>query len=273
MMRRLFALAVVSVVAGSFAFAGSPSASAEIPLQPLIDAAEPGSTLVLEAGTYSGGVIVNKPLTITATDVVIVDGHNVDSVITVEAADVTIENLVIRNSGDSLDREDSGVTSVGVPRVTVRNNTLENTQFGIFLRTAPDSLVVGNTVGSKDVDIARKGDGIRLWECEGTIVDNNTVTGGRDLVFWFTNGIQVTNNTVDHGRYGLHFMYSDDALIQGNNLSDNSVGAFLMYSRRTRIIGNVMANNYGPSGYGVGLKDMDDVVIKDNRFISNRVGL
>ncbi len=272
-MRRLTAIAVASVIAGSLALAGSPSAAAEVPLQPLIDAAEPGSVLLLEAGTYGGGVVVDKPLTITATDLVIVDGHNVDSIFTIEAPDVTIENLVIRNSGDSLDREDSGITSIGVPRVTIRNNVLENTLFGVFLRTAPDSLVVGNTVGSKDVDVARKGDGIRLWECEGTVVDGNTVTGGRDLVFWFTDGIVVTNNTVTHGRYGLHFMYSDDALIQGNNLSDNSVGAFLMYSRRTQILGNVMANNFGPSGYGVGLKDMDDVRIEDNRFISNRIGV
>ena len=272
-MRRLASLAVVCVIAGSLALAGSPPASAELSLQSLIDAAEPGSTLVLEAGTYSGGVTVNKPLTITATDLVIIDAHNVGSVIIVEAPDVTIENLTIRNSGDSLDREDSGITSIGVPRVTIRNNILDNTLFGVFLRTAPDSLVVGNTVGFKDVDVARKGDGIRLWECEGSVVDSNTVTGGRDLVFWFTDGIVVTNNTVTHGRYGLHFMYSDDALIQGNNLSDNSVGAFLMYSRRTQIIGNVMANNYGPSGYGVGLKDMDDVRIEDNRFISNRIGV
>ena len=272
-MRGLISLAVVSVIAGSLALAGSPSASAELPLQPLIDAAEPGSTLVLEAGTYLGGVVVDKPLTITATDLVIIDGHNVGSVFTIEAPDVTIENLTISNSGDSLDREDSGITSIGVPRVTIRNNILENTLFGVFLRTAPDSFVVGNIVGSKNVEVARRGDGIRLWECEGAVVDSNTVTGGRDLVFWFANGIVVTNNTVNHGRYGLHFMYSDDAVIQGNNLSDNSVGAFLMYSRRTQIIGNVMANNYGPSGYGVGLKDMDDVRIEDNRFISNRIGV
>ena len=66
--------------AGWLAHAGNPAAAAEVPLQPLSDAAEPGSTLLLEAGTYGGGVIVDKPLTITATDLVVVDGHNVDSV-------------------------------------------------------------------------------------------------------------------------------------------------------------------------------------------------
>lgn len=266
-------VAMLLVVLVTASASASTSASTQAPLQPLIDAAAPGSTLVLEPGEYEGGVTVDKPLTITSDGSAIVDGHNVNSVFTITAPDVTIDNLIIRNSGDSLDREDSGVTSIDVPRVTVSNNVLENVLFGIFLRKASDSMVVGNSVGSKNVDTARKGDGIRLWECEGTVVDNNTVNGGRDLVFWFTDGIVVTNNTVTNGRYGLHFMYSDDARIEGNNLSDNSVGAFLMYSRRTHLSGNIMANNSGPSGYGIGLKDMDDVMIEDNRFIANRIGV
>lgn len=273
MILRMPALVLAGALAVSLAIANGPAASAESPLQPLIDAAGSGSTLVLDAGTYSGGVTIDKPLTITASGVVVVDAHDVGSVFTITAPDVTIENLIIRNSGDSLDREDSGVTSVGAPRVTIRNNTFENVLFGVFLRTAPDSIVFGNTIGSKDLDTARKGDGIRLWESAGSVVDSNTITGGRDLVFWFTDSIVVRNNTVTDGRYGLHFMYSDDAVIEGNNLSGNSVGAFLMYSYRTRITGNVMADNFGPSGYGVGLKDMDDVRIEDNRFISNRIGV
>ena len=244
-----------------------------IDLQDLINSAQPGSTLTLAPGVYDGSVTVDKPMTITSNGDAVIDGGGTGSVITITAADVTLDNLVIRNSGDSLDREDSGITSIDVPRVTITNNNLEDVLFGIFLRTAPDSTVTNNTVGAKDVETARKGDGIRLWECAGTVVDNNFVNGGRDLVFWFTDGIVVTNNTVTNGRYGLHFMYSDDAIVQGNNLSDNSVGAFMMYSRRTKIIGNVMANNSGPSGYGVGLKDMDDVTIEGNRFIANRIGV
>ncbi|MEZ5175430.1 MAG: nitrous oxide reductase family maturation protein NosD [Acidimicrobiia bacterium] len=269
------ALPIIAAVAIAMTLGTAPSvaASSELSLQPLIDAAAPGSTLMLEPGIYEGSVVVDKPITITSAGDAIIDGNNTGSVITVTAPDVTIENLIIRNSGDSLDREDSGVTSLDVPRVSVVDNTLENVLFGVFLRTAPDSLVSGNTIGSKAVDTARKGDGIRLWECEGTVVDNNTVNGGRDLVFWFTDRIVVTNNTVTNGRYGLHFMYSDDARIEGNNLSDNSVGAFLMYSRRTHIAGNLMANNSGPSGYGIGLKDMDNVLIENNRLIANRAGI
>jgi nitrous oxidase accessory protein len=45
-----------------------------------------------------------------------------------------------------------------------------------------------------------------------------------------------------------------------------------MYSRRMTMQHNTIANNRGPSGYGVGLKDMDDAVVKENLFLNNRIG-
>jgi nitrous oxidase accessory protein len=36
---------------------------------------------------------------------------------------------------------------------------------------------------------------------------------------------------------------------------------------------NIFANNRGPSGYGLGLKDMDGVEASDNLFTGNRVGM
>jgi nitrous oxidase accessory protein len=67
-------------------------------------------------------------------------------------------------------------------------------------------------------------------------------------------------------------MYCDDALIEQNRLLDNSVGAFLMYSRRMTMRHNTVAGNRGPSGYGIGLKDMDDAVVVENLFLDNRIG-
>jgi nitrous oxidase accessory protein len=45
-----------------------------------------------------------------------------------------------------------------------------------------------------------------------------------------------------------------------------------MYSRRINIHNNTIASNRGPSGFGVGLKDMDDAIIRDNLFLDNRIG-
>ncbi|HSJ72309.1 MAG TPA: nitrous oxide reductase family maturation protein NosD [Acidimicrobiia bacterium] len=262
-------LALITVLG---AFAASPSA-ASTDLQALIDATPPGGTLTLAPGAYDAPVTITSPITINGSRDAIVDAHGVGSVITIEAPDVTIDGITIRGSGSSLDRENSGITSIDAPRVTITNTILDDVLFGIFLRTAPDSVVQGNTIGAKEIDIARRGDGIRLWESHRSVVDSNDITGGRDLVFWFTDGIVVKGNTVRDGRYGLHLMYSDHALIEGNDLSHNSVGAFLMYSRGMAVRNNVFSSNSGPSGYGVGLKEIDDVVIEHNRLVANRVGI
>jgi parallel beta-helix repeat protein len=93
------------------------------------------------------------------------------------------------------------------------------------------------------------------------------------VVLWYNNGAVIRDNVITNGRYGLHFMYCDDNLVENNQIAGNSVGAFLMYSRRLKLRHNIFANNRGPSGYGIGLKDMDGVEATDNLFSGNRVGI
>ncbi|MBC8363995.1 MAG: nitrous oxide reductase family maturation protein NosD [Actinobacteria bacterium] len=242
-------------------------------LQDLINAAVPGDVLTLTPGTYAGGVTVDKPLSLVGEGWPVIDGHGEGSVITVTAPDVTIEGLVIANSGNRLDREHSGITSDLSPRLRIIGNRFENVLFGMFLRHAHDAEIVGNEIGGKDLFIARRGDGIRIWQSTDVLVEGNDVANGRDSVFWFADGATVRNNHVEDGRYGLHFMYSHGAVVEGNVLERNSVGAFLMYSTDLTMTGNVFRSNRGPSGYGLGLKDVDGLTVSGNRFVENRVGL
>lgn len=260
------------VVAFAFVPAASAAEDEMMDLQAIIDEAAPGSVVVLGPGVYAGGVTIDKQLTIRGRDWPIIDGGGSGTVIRVTAPDVTIEGLIIRGSGASLDREDTGI-AVDAARVTIKGNRLDAVLFGIFLRHASDSVIAGNIVGAKDVFIANRGDGIRLWESPGSVVEGNTVTGGRDTVFWFSDELVVRDNHITGGRYGIHFMYCEGALIEGNIVSGNSVGTFVMYSNDVVVRNNVMAESFGPSGYGLGLKDVDRVAIEGNRFVGNRVGI
>ena len=74
-------------------------------------------------------------------------------------------------------------------------------------------------------------------------------------------------------RYGLHFMYSHGSVLEQNDLLNNSVGVYLMYSNGITLRENRMSNNRGASGYGIGLKDCDDITITGNALLANRVGV
>ena len=236
-----------------------------------IAGAQPGDTIEVSGGTFHGNLVVDKPLTLIGSDGATLDAGDAGTVLLIEAPDVTVRGFLVRNSGDSLDREDSGIIIAG-PRGLVEDNVLENVLFGIYINAAPNTTVRGNHITGKELDIARRGDLIRLWDSDDVLIENNVTRNGRDAVLWYSERMTLRNNDFSHGRYGLHFMYCDDATMEGNRLTHNSVGAYLMYGRRMTLRDNLIAFNRGPSGYGVGLKDMDDSVITGNRILDNRVG-
>jgi nitrous oxidase accessory protein NosD len=56
------------------------------------------------------------------------------------------------------------------------------------------------------------------------------VLESRDVVLWYSKGLQIHDNVIRNGRYGIHFMYAADADVERNLITDNSIGVFLMYS-------------------------------------------
>ncbi len=264
-------MAVGAFVAAALAVA-SPAFAEPFNLQAAIDSAQPGAVIHVPAGTYHGTILISQPVELVAEPGVVIEGGGQGDVVRIEAADVTIRGLTIRGTGKSLDRENAGIT-VLAPRVLIEDNVFEDVLFGVYLKKAPGSIIRGNRIGGKDLPVPRRGDGIRLWYSPGSVIEHNTVRNSRDVVIWFSHNVTLRDNTVTDGRYGLHFMYCDDTVLIGNHLEGNSVGAFLMYSRRLVIEGNRFLRNRGPSGYGVGLKEIDGVQAQDNLFAGNRVGI
>jgi nitrous oxidase accessory protein len=240
-------------------------------LKAALSAAQNGDIIDVYGGVHAGPLSLDKPVTIIGHDRPVLDGGGEGTVLKLVAPDITLKGFVISNSGDSLDQENSGI-AVEAPGAIIENNYLENTLFGIYLRQADGSVLRDNVITSKDLDLPRRGDPIRVWYSNDVLIENNQVSDGRDVVLWYSENLSVRDNEVSGGRYGLHFMYCDDAIIQNNVLANNSVGTFLMYSRRLQLLNNTIAHNRGPSGFGVGLKDMDDAVIQNNLFLDNRIG-
>ncbi len=237
-----------------------------------VAAAQPGDTIEVTGGIYVGSLEIDKPLTLIGVDWPVLDGENEGTVLKITAPGVTLRGFVIKNSGDSLDQENSGL-AIEAADTLIENNRFEGTLFGIYLRRAHNSTIRNNSISSKDLDVPRRGDAIRVWYSNDVTIEDNVITKGRDVVLWYSERMIVRNNEVSGGRYGLHFMYGDDAIIENNRLLDNSVGIYMMYSRRLRLFNNTIAGNRGPSGYGIGLKDMDDAIVRNNLFLDNRIGV
>lgn len=230
-----------------------------------------GDTIEVHGGTHAP-FLVEKSVTLIGIDNPVVDGQGEGTVVIIMADDVYMSGFTIRNTGTNNSHEDSGLI-IQADRVTVENNLLENVLFGIYFADAEDGIARNNIVHGYDFDLARRGDGMRVWFSSNVLLENNYVSMTRDILVWYADDITIIGNTFTNARYGLHFMYSDDAWIEGNHFVGNSVGAYLMYSPGLRVINNDLSYNRGPSGYGIALKDMDDVILRDNWLIGNRAGL
>jgi nitrous oxidase accessory protein len=256
--------------------AHAAAATANVPagfdIQAAIESAADGAVIAVPAGVYAGPITIGRPVSLVADGKAIIDGGGEGHVVTISAPDVTLRGFTIRNTGSSLEREETGVL-VLAPRAVIEANLVENALFGISLKSAPDSVVRGNTVIGKAIYVANRGDGIRVWNSNDVLIEDNVVRDSRDVVMWYSNGVRLVGNHVSGSRYGLHFMYTHQNVLERNHLEGNSVGAFLMYSRDLTVKHNRFVRNRGPSGYGLGLKDMQGVVVEDNVFVANRVGV
>lgn len=234
--------------------------------------AHPGDTIEVHGGVYPGSLIVKKRVTLVGFDGATLDGRGQGTVLTVVAPGATVRGFLIRGSGENLDREHAGVI-LAAPEITLEDNRIEDVLFGVTVAQAPRSVIRGNTVIGKPLDVARRGDGLRVWESPETLIENNHLIAVRDLLLWYSDGTILRGNTVEEGRYGLHFMFNDRTTVEQNILRGNSVGIYLMYSNDITVTRNSLLANRGPSGYGLGLKDVNRLLATDNLFLDNRVGV
>lgn len=233
--------------------------------------ARAGDTIIVYGERHAGPLVIDRSIRLIGHEQPILDGGGRGTVVTIAAPHVELRGFVIRGSGDSLEDENSGV-AIRAADAIIADNRLEDTLFGVYAARAPRAVIRGNIIYSKPLSLPRRGDPIRIWYSDDVLIEGNIVTEGRDSVLWYAQRLTIRENLFTGGRYGLHFMYCDDALIERNRLVGNSVGAFLMYSRRLHLRNNRIEGNRGPSGHGIGLKDVDDALVEGNLFLDNRVG-
>lgn len=241
-------------------------------IEDAIAAAAEGDTIEVAGGTWDGPIVIDKSVRLVGTGNPVIDGHEEGTIVLISAPDVVLQGFTLQNSGSNFDREDSGVY-IEAENVQVLDNRLLDVQFGINGAKMHDGVISRNYVRGKDVDMGVRGDGIKVWYSHNVRITHNTVERSRDLLVWYSNFVMVSDNVVRDSRYGFHFMNSDDGVAERNAVYDNSVGIYLMYGRRFEIRDNLLQGSRGPSGHGLGLKEIDGVVVEGNIIHDNRIGV
>jgi nitrous oxidase accessory protein len=234
--------------------------------------AKDGDRVIVYGGHYHGSIIMKQRVWLDVRDGADFMGHE-GSAVYIFAPGARVTGLTISHAGDSMDDEDAGIQIKDAPGAIVAGNTIRDVKFGIVVKGSKGALVAGNDITGRDEDISLIGDGIRVWYSDGARVLANTVRHTREIIVEQTERSEVRANAVVDGRQGLHLMKSPGAAVVGNFLSGNSTGIYVMYGADTHLENNLVANNRGPSGYGIGLKEADAARVVHNQLVSNRVGI
>lgn len=225
----------------------------------------------LGAHRYDGDFSVRRKVALRGARGALLHGSGRGTVLSIEADDVLIDNLIIRHSGQRHTTEDAGIKAKG-KAIRIRNVRVEDTLFGISLGPCPRCEVEHTHVQGPGDQDELKGDGIKLWESDDAVVRNCTVDAVRDVVVWYSRRVLLEGNAVRHSRYGTHFMYAHDSIVRNSHIEDNVVGIFVMYSSRLHVERNVLAGARGAAGVGVGFKESDEVRVFDNWIVANTTG-
>lgn len=220
-------------------------------------------------------VVVRQPLTLLGDSGAVLDGEGERELLVVAADSVTVRGLTFRNTGTSQATDRAALRVVEAAGCLIDGNRFEATLFGIYLQRASYCLVRRNHLRGLTGSQTVTGNGLHSWSSHHVVFEENVIEGHRDgIYFEFTvGGVARRNVSVHSRRYGLHFMFSDSCLYEGNEFRDNESGVAVMYAKAVHINDNRFVHNRGSAAYGLLLKEISDSEVRRNLFIDNSVGL
>lgn len=234
--------------------------------------ARPGDEIRVERGLYRENLLIDKPLTLKGIDRPTLSGGMKGDTIRITAEDVTIDGLIVRDSGDSLVDQNAGIyIRPGAHRAIVRNCDLTYNLFGLWIESVRDVQIVNNVItGKRDYASVRRGNGIQLYNTQGAQIVGNNISYVRDGIYVdVSHHALFRNNRIHNARYGTHYMNSNNNVWEGNDSYHNRGGLALMMARN-QIVRNNRA--WGNSDHGIMLRTLQDSVIEGNIVAGNNRG-
>lgn len=254
-------------------------------IQAAVDAAPPGATITVKEGTYvePGGVFVNTPdLTIVGKDATQVGGFGIfaDGV-TLESFRIIFDDfagiLAFGNGIAIRKNEVSGpdgvactwnVCQVGIgfraSEVTVEQNTVSGTGFGILSVGSNDVVIDRNTVSGTTIAGAIQ---LESSSTEHTIT-NNTMTSNMDgIVLYYSSENTLAKNEISQtGLNGIFLGFSYLNVLKNNTSTDAAYASIFLHSSTENELSN---NTAGGSVNGILLNYAHDNSVAHNKANEN----
>lgn len=245
-------------------------------LKEAIAIAKDGDSIILKAGIYKeGSILLSKAISITGEPGAILEGENKYQILLISGNNISVRGIQFRNSGYSALNDYASIKLVDASNILLENNTILHAYFAIHVSNTSYATIRNNSISGTPRSEQLTGNGIHLWKSNHALIEKNHVQGYRDgIYFEFVSASIIRNNLSEKNiRYGLHFMFSNDDAYLGNTFRDNGAGVAVMYSKKVRMEQNHFERNWGPSSYGILLKDISDSYIGKNIFYRNSVAL
>ena len=241
-----------------------------------IKIAKAGDTVLLHKGVYKeGNIIIDKTIYLIGVDQPVLDGDNKNEILTLTGSNILIRGIHFVNAGYSSMNDYAAIKIIDATNIVIEGNNISNTFFAIHIANSTYSVIRGNTIRGNNKSEHLSGNGIHLWKCSNMTIEGNSIRGHRDGIYFefVTESVIRKNLSENNIRYGLHFMFShSDHYIQ-NTFRNNGAGVSVMFSKKVNMEGNHFEENWGPSAYGILLKEITDSYISNNTFLKNTVGI
>lgn len=265
-------LSAVSVLLGP-AQATVPAPEQEMSvIQAMIDAAADGDTITVPAGVYRGHLVLERPLVLDGHQGVTLNAGGEGTVVVIRTNGAQLRGFTLTHSGGDHNKEDAGVQVRGNNNI-IKDNRIEDCLFGIDLQQSYNNIIRRNYIASKDYELGMRGDGIRLWYSDDNVLEDNTLRNSRDFVLWYSKRNRVSGTDSEGGRYGMHFMFSEDNLVENNRFYGNSVGISAMYDSGDVVRGNQIGHSVGATGTCISMKEASSITIENNDIVYCAAGI
>jgi len=238
--------------------------------------AENGDSILVSKGVYKEqNIIIDKSIFLIGTGRPVLDGEDKYEIITIKANFVIIDGFNFVHAGKSSYMDLAALKIIDAKDVLIKNNSFENSFFGIYCQQTTRTIIYKNTLYSNAKDEINSANGIHCWKSDQLTILQNTISGHRDGIYFefVTNSKIENNNSYNNVRYGLHFMFSNYNMYIANTFRDNGAGVAVMFSNHISMHRNIFSENWGNAAYGILMKEISDGDVEGNIFSKNTVGI